>query len=173
MVGKDESVSKQWSKVQSAYQLRADKIKSIAATVKAAAKFEKGTLVEVVEARAGKAREAQIDPSKLSTEELKKYQAIQQDLTKEYKNFINVVVEQYPQLTATQNFRDLSNEISESENMIKVERDRFGEALNVYNKSVRKFPGNIFAGLFGFQHKDYFLSDPGAEKAPDVGKILE
>lgn len=172
-VNKDVTLGEKWGKVQSAYQLRADKIKNLVSVVKGSGKFEKETLLGVVEARAGQARQASFDPSKGSAEDFKKYESMQRDLMSNPKTGFNIVVEAYPQLRTTEQYAKLMDEIAETENMIKVERDNFTTAVKDYNAATRRFPGNLFAGIFGFHQKDFFTSDPGSEKAPDVGKQLE
>lgn len=169
LVGKDESLSNQWGKVQTAYQLRADKIKNLVSIVKSSAKFEKETLMGVVEARAGIARSATFDPKNGTPEEFKKYNNIQAELGRS----INVVFERYPELRTTEQYKSLMFEYSETENMIKSERDIFNNVVKDYNLATRRFPSSIFASIFGFKHKEYFQADAGTEKAPDVGKQFE
>jgi len=165
-VNKDVEVSTKWSMVQSTYQLRADKIKELVNVVKGSAKFERGTLLDVVEARAGKARQATFDPSKGTAEDYKKYTNTQNDLLANTRRDINIVVEQYPQLKTTELYKGLMDENSETENKIKVERDNFTKAISNYNAATRRFPGNLFAGIFGFHQKEFFAADSGADKAP-------
>ena len=165
-VNKDLAVGEKWGKVQSAYQLRADKIKQLVSVVKGSAKFEKETLLGVVEARAGKASQATFDPSKGTAEDFKKYESMQRDLMSNPKTGFNIVVEQYPQLRTTEQYAKLMDEVSETENKIKAERDYFTTAIKDYNAATRRFPGNLFAGIFGFHAKDFFTSDAGSDKAP-------
>ncbi|MDZ4758879.1 MAG: LemA family protein [Bacteroidota bacterium] len=165
-VSKDVVLGEKWGKVQSAYQLRADKIKQLVSVVKGSAKFEKETLLGVVEARAGMARQATFDPTKGTAEDFKKYESIQRDLMSNPKTGFNIVVEQYPQLRTTDQYKALMYEISETENMIKTERDQFTIAVKEYNTATRRFPGNLFASIFGFSQKEFFAADTGTDKAP-------
>ncbi|HHB78410.1 MAG TPA: LemA family protein [Saprospiraceae bacterium] len=166
MVNKDENVSQAWSNVQSAYQRRADLIPNLVNTVKGYAEHEKSTLEAVVNARA-KATSMNIDPSNLTPEMMKKFQEAQQGLSGALSRLL-VSVEKYPDLKANQNFLELQSQLESTENRINVERNRFNEAVTVYNKTVRKFPNNIYAGLFGFTRKATFESKAGSEEAPKV-----
>jgi LemA protein len=165
-VDKDQEVKTAWSKVQSTYQRRADLIPSLVNTVKGYADFEKSTLTEVVQARA-KATSVNIDASKLTPESFKQFQEAQSGLSSALSRLL-VTVERYPNLKANQNFLDLQAQLEGTENRIKVARDKFNEEVKKYNKSVKKFPGNLYAGIFGFKEKPYFEADKGAEKAPEV-----
>ena len=154
LVSKDETVNSAWANVQSAYQRRADLIPNLVNTVKGAADFEKSTLTAVIEARA-KATSIQLKPDQLTPENIQKFQAAQEQLSGSLSRLL-VSVEQYPQLKANQNFLELQAQLEGTENRIKVERDRFNEVVKDYNQSVRTFPANIFAGIFGFAAKGYF-----------------
>jgi LemA protein len=166
MVTKQEAVTSQWGNVQTAYQRRADLIPNFVNTVKGAANFEQTTLTQVIEARA-KATSVNIDPTKMTAENLQQFQQAQGQLSTALSRLM-VVVEQYPELKATQNFRDLQTELEGTENRISVERRKFNEVAQTYNVYIRKFPKNILAGIFGFQAKPYFEASQGAEKAPEV-----
>ncbi|HHH52750.1 MAG TPA: LemA family protein [Bacteroidetes bacterium] len=165
-VDKDQNVQTAWSKVQSAYQRRADLIPNLVNTVKGYADFEKSTLTEVVNARA-KATSMNIDASKLTPEAIQQFQSAQSGLSSALSRLL-VTVERYPDLKANKNFLELQSQLEGTENRIKVARDKFNEEVKNYNKSVKKFPGNLFAGIFGFKEKPYFEADKGAEKAPEV-----
>ena len=165
-VDKDQNVQTAWSKVQSAYQRRADLIPNLVNTVKGYADFEKSTLTQVVKARA-KATSVNVDASKLTPETFKKFQEAQSGLSSALGRLL-VTVERYPDLKANQNFLELQSQLEGTENRIKVARDKFNEEVKNYNKAVKKFPGNLYAGVFGFKSKPYFEADKGAEKAPEV-----
>ncbi len=162
----DEDVENAWSKVQSAYQRRADLIPNLVNTVKGVAEFEKSTLTEVTQARS-RATSVNIDPSNLSTEKLKEFQQAQGALSQSLGRLL-VVSERYPQLQANQNFRELQAQLEGTENRIKVERDRFNDVVTAYNKKVRRFPGSLFAGLFGFDQRAQFEAEASAQSAPKV-----
>lgn len=166
MVTMDESVGTAWSNVETQYQRRNDLIPNFVNTVKGAATFEQETLTKVIEARA-KATSVTIDPKNLDEQSLQKFQAAQGDVSSSLSRLM-VVVEQYPQLTATQNFRDLQVELEGTENRIAVARNNFNEAARVYNTLIKQFPKNIVAGLTGFDKKPYFDAVAGSENAPEV-----
>jgi LemA protein len=166
MVTMQESVTSQWGNVETAYQRRSDLIPNFVNTVKGAANFEQTTLTQVIEARA-KATSVTIDPTKMTAENMQQYQQAQGQLSSALSRLM-VVVEQYPELKATQNFRDLQVELEGTENRISVERRKFNEVALVYNTYIRRFPQNFLAGMFGFQAKPYFEASEGAEKAPEV-----
>ena len=155
-----------WAKVQSAYQRRLDLIPNLVATVKGAANFEQKTLTDVIEARA-KASSIQVDPDKLTPENIKKFQGAQGELSQALGRLM-VVSEQYPQLRATQNFSELQSQIEGTENRIKVERDNFTYAVTSYNVYIKNFPQVIYSGMFGFDKKGFFEADAAAAKAPEV-----
>jgi LemA protein len=166
MVSLDENVKAKWANVQSDYQRRNDLIPNLVNTVKGAANFEQETLTRLVEARA-KATSVQIDPANLTPEKLAEFQQAQAGVNSALGRLL-AVVENYPDLKANQNFMDLQKQLEGTENRIKVSRNDFNTAVQGYNATVRKFPNNIFAGIFGFKVKDGFKADPGAEKAPEV-----
>lgn len=166
MVSMDENVSGQWSQVENAYQRRSDLIPNLVATVKGYAEHEEGTLVGVIEARA-KASQVTIDPSKLDAASIQKFQEAQGGLSTALGKLM-VVMEQYPNLKANENFRDLQAQLEGTENRITVERGKFNDAAKAFNIYIRKFPQNIFAGMFNFEKKAYFEAEKGSEKAPEV-----
>ncbi len=161
-----ENAKTAWSKVESAYQRRADLIPNLVNTVKGYAAHEKGTLEAVVNARAA-ATQTKIDPTNITPEQLAKFQQAQQGLSGALSRLL-VTVEKYPELKADQHFSELQSQLEGTENRIKVERDRYNDAVNKYNIYIRKFPGNLLAGMFGFKPMARFQSDKGAEKAPKV-----
>ena len=166
MVKEDENVKQAWGNVQSAYQRRADLIPNLVATVQGEAAFERGTLNDVINARA-KATSVTVDPSKVTPQQLEQFQAAQGELSRALGRLL-VVTENYPNLRANDAFRNLQFELSGTENRINTERNRFNEVVNVYNRKVRSFPNNIFAGMFGFAVRPPFEADPGAQNAPKV-----
>ncbi len=166
LVDKDENVSEAWSKVQSAYQRRADLIPQLVATVKGAADFEKSTITAVTEARS-KATSITIDPSNITPEQLKQFQAAQGGLTSSLSRLL-ATFERYPELKATANFKELQSQLEGTENRIKVERDNFNEKVTEYNKSVRRFPSSMYAGILGFDRMSQFEAAQGSENAPEI-----
>jgi len=166
MVTRDEGVTGQWSQVENVYQRRADLIPNLVNTVKGYASHEKETLEGVVEARA-KATQTTIDPSKLNAESIKQFAAAQDGLSSALSKLM-VVVERYPDLKANQNFLELQAQLEGTENRIAVERKKFNDTAKDYNTFIRKFPKNLFAGMFGFEKRDYFEAQDGSEKVPEV-----
>ena len=166
MVKLDEKVSAQWAQVENVYQRRADLIPNLVNTVKGYANFEKDVLTAVTEARA-KATSVNVDASKLSPESIQQFQQAQGQLSSSLSKLL-VVVEKYPDLKANQNFLELQSQIEGTENRINVERDRFNDAANIYDKKTRSFPSVLFAKLFGFGEIARFKAEVGADKAPDV-----
>jgi LemA protein len=166
LVTLEEGVTAAWSQVENVYQRRADLIPNLVNTVKGYADFEQNTLTAVIEARA-KATSTTIDAGNLTEANLQQFQQAQQGLGSALSRLM-VVVEKYPDLKANQNFMDLQAQLEGTENRITVERRTFNETAQAYNTTIRRFPNNIIAGLFGFEKKAYFQSDAGAEKAPEV-----
>lgn len=166
MVQLDEQVQSQWAQVQNVYQRRADLIPNLVNTVKGAANFEKETLTQVVEARA-KATSVNVDPDKLTPENIEKFQAAQGQLSSAIGRLL-MVTENYPELKANANFQELQVQLEGTENRITVERQKFNEVTQQYNSKIRTFPNNITSGMFGFEKKGYFQAEAGADKAPKV-----
>jgi len=166
MVSLDEQVSSQWGNVQNSYQRRADLIPNLVSTVKGYAEHEQETFTKVIEARS-QATSVKIDPANMTTEDLQKFQQAQDGLSSALSRLM-VVVEQYPDLKANQNFLDLQAQLEGTENRISVERNKFNEVTRNYNSYVRQFPALITAKIFGFKKKEYFEAAPGTEKAPEV-----
>ncbi|GGZ45560.1 LemA family protein [Mesonia mobilis] len=162
----EEDVKASWANVESAYQRRTDLIPNLVNTVKGAADFEQETLTGVIEARA-KATAVNINADNLDSASLQKFQEAQSGLSSALSKLM-VSVERYPQLTATQNFSNLQSQLEGTENRINVERNRFNEKVRAYNTYIRKFPNNIFAGMFGFEKMTPFEAQAGAENAPTV-----
>lgn len=166
MVTLQEGVTSQWSNVETQYQRRADLIPNFVNTVKGAAEFEQNTLTQVIEARA-KATSVTIDPKNMTEENLRQFQQAQGEVSSALSRLM-VVVEKYPELKATQNFRDLQVELEGTENRISVERRKFNEVARGYNTYIRRFPQNFLSGMFGFTAKPYFDAAEGTDKAPEV-----
>ncbi|BEG98010.1 LemA family protein [Bacteroides sedimenti] len=166
MVDKQEEVTKAWSNVENQYQRRSDLIPNLVNTVKGYAKHEKSTLEGVIAARA-KATQITVDPTKMTPEKLQAYQKAQGDVTTALGKLL-AISESYPDLKANQNFLELQAQLEGTENRISVERGRFNELAKEYNAFIRKFPKNIFAGMFGFEKRPYFEAEEGTEKAPKV-----
>lgn len=166
LVVKDEACSKQWSKVESQYQRRMDLIPNLVNTVKGYASHEEATLLKVIEAR-NQASQVKIDAENMTQEQLNNFQQSQENLSSAIRG-LNIVVEQYPDLKANQNFLELQSQLEGTENRIAVERQRYSDVVNEYNTSVRRFPNSVFASMFGFDKKPYFEAQSGAENAPKV-----
>jgi len=166
LVTKDQVVQQQWAQVENVYQRRSDLIPNLVATVKGVANFEQKTLTDVIEARAN-ATKVTISPKNLDEASMQKFQAAQDNLGSTLSRLM-MVTENYPQLKATQNFSELQAQLEGTENRITVERMKFNEVVQDYNIQVKRFPSNIFAGMFGFKEKAFFKAVQGAEKAPEV-----
>lgn len=166
MVDADQAVSKQWGQVESQYQRRSDLIPNLVSTVKGYAAHESGTLEKVTEARA-KAGSITLTADELTPENMARFQQAQNELSGALKSLL-AVSEAYPDLKANENFLDLQKQLEGTENRIATERMRFNEAVEKYNLKVLRFPGNIWAGIFGFDRKDMFKADEGAQNAPKV-----
>jgi len=162
----EENAKTAWADVESAYQRRNDLIGNLVNTVQGAADFERGTLTDVIEARA-KATQVNIDPANLTPENLAQFQQAQSGVSSALSRLL-VTVERYPELKANQNFLELQSQLEGTENRINVARDRFNESVNTYNKHIRIFPNSLLAGMFGFEEMSRFTADAGAEKAPQV-----
>lgn len=166
LVTSDENAQSAWSQVENVYQRRADLIPNLVATVKGYAAHESETLESVVAARA-KATQVTIDPANLSADEIAKYNEAQGELGNALGKLL-MIQENYPDLKANQNFRDLQAQLEGTENRIATERMKFNQAVKDYNTLIRRFPNNIFASMFGFEKKGYFEANAGAENAPKV-----
>lgn len=166
MVTMNQAVESQWGNVETTYQRRMDLIPNFVNTVKGAANFEQSTLTQVIEARA-KATQVKIDPSKLNAQNFAQFNQAQAELSSSLSKLM-VVVERYPELKATQNYRDLQVTLEGTENRIATERRKFNEVVQSFNAYIKRFPQNMLAGMFSFSEKPYFKSQEGAEKAPEV-----
>ncbi|MCJ8208800.1 LemA family protein [Mucilaginibacter sp. RS28] len=166
IVKMDEDTKAKWGTVQSQYQRRADLIPNLVATVKGVANFEKSTLTAVTEARA-KATSIQVDPTKLTPENVQKYQEAQGQLSTALGRLL-VASENYPNLKANENFTNLQAQLEGTENRISVARMDFNNSVQSYNSKIREFPANLTAKMFGFTPKGYFQADANAQAAPKV-----
>ena len=166
MVEMSGQAEKQWSNVESSYQRRNDLIGNLVKTVQGAADFERGTLKDVIEARA-KATSVNIDASNLNEQNMQQFQQAQSGLSSALSRLL-VSVERYPELKANQNFLELQSQIEGTENRINVERNRYNEAAGNYNIYIRKVPNNMIASFAGHEKMSLFKAEAGAEKAPDV-----
>jgi len=166
MVGTDQNVGVKWANVQSEYQRRSDLIPNLVESVKGEANFEKSVLEGVINARAS-ATQMKVDASTLTPEKLKAFQESQGQLSVALGRFLSIS-EQYPTLKSNAAFGELRAELSGTENRIKVARNDYNAAVKDYDVSIKTFPSNIFAGIFGFKDKGYFEADKGAEKAPSL-----
>ena len=166
MVNKQEEVTTQWAQVESEYQRRADLIPNLVSTVKGYAAHEQETFTAIVDARA-RATQVSLNSEDLTEEGIQQFQEAQGELSSALGKLL-VIVESYPELKASQNFLSLQDDISGTENRIKIARNRFNEAARDYNQYIRRFPHVIYAGWFGFKKKGYFEADAGAQNAPVV-----
>ena len=163
----NETATTSWSQVENQYQRRVDLIPNLVETVKGVANFEKGTFIAVAEARASVGN-IKLTPEMLNDPKmLQKFQSAQDGLSGALSKLM-VVVEKYPELKANQNFLQLQSQLEGTENRIAVERKRFNDSVKEYNVKIKRFPGNILAGFFGFSVRPYFEATEGADKAPVV-----
>jgi LemA protein len=165
-VEKEENVNRAWSQVENVYQRRADLIPNLVSTVKGYAEHEKETFIAVTEARS-KINNINVGGMMNDPAAFAKFQQAQGQLSSALSKLM-VVVEKYPDLKANESFLNLQAQLEGTENRIAVARKRFNDSAKQYNQVVRKFPGRMWAGLFGFGTKNYFEAETGAEKAPKV-----
>jgi len=161
-----ETTSKNWGQVESSYQRRNDLIGNLVKTVQGAADFEKSTLEAVIKARS-QATQTTIDPANITPEQLALFNKAQSGLSNALSRLL-VTVERYPDLKANQNFLELQSQLEGTENRINVSRDRFNESVEPYNKHIKTFPNTLLAGVLGFEDLNYYKSDIGSEKAPEI-----
>lgn len=166
MVSQEEAVGTAWSNVENQYQRRADLIPNLVNTVKGYAAHEKETFDAVVSARA-KATQTTVSIDDLTPEKMEAYQRAQGEVGSALSRLL-AVTENYPELKANENFQTLQAQLEGTENRISVERRNFNDVAREYNTSIRRFPKNIFAGMFGFEKRPYFEAQEGTEKAPEV-----
>ncbi len=164
MVTADQGVQKKWSDVETNYQRRTDLYNSVIKTIEGSANFEKSTLKEVIDARS---KATQVTVNTNDPQSLQQYQSAQAGLQSAFGRLL-AVAEAYPDLKTTKAFQDFQAQIEGTENRINVARQDYNTAVQSYNLTVKRFPGNIFAGIFGFHEKAFYKADAGSEKAPDV-----
>ena len=166
LVKAEEAVSTAWSNVENQYQRRADLIPNLVNTVKGYTVHEQETLDAVIAART-RATQLRVDAEELTPETLQEYQKAQGEVGAALSRLI-AVAEAYPDLKANSNFLELQAQLEGTENRISVERRKFNEAAKSYNTSIRTFPRNLLAGLFGFEKRPYFEAQAGTADAPVV-----
>lgn len=166
LVNKQETATTALANVQATYQRRADLIPNLSKTVQAYAKHEEKTFEEVTKARAT-VGQIRLDADNVTPEKLQQFQKAQGDLTQALGKLM-VVAERYPDLKASENFKDLQIQLEGTENRINEARQQYNEAVQDYNQSARRFPNVIFASMFGFDRMAKFEAAAGAEKAPEV-----
>jgi LemA protein len=164
LIGVDQDVKTKWGNVETNYQRRTDLYNSVIKTIEGSANFEKGTLTEVVQARA-KATSINVDIN--DPKSLEAYQNAQAGLQSSFSKLL-AVVENYPDLKTTAAFQGFQAQIEGTENRINVARQDYNTAVQAYNLRVKRFPNNIFAGIFGYHEKAFYKADVGSEKAPNV-----
>lgn len=170
MLTASKKVDQKWADVEAAYQARADKSKGLAAIVKGAADFEQETLTAVIEARS-KATSVNISADNLNAENMAKFQEAQNQFSSALSRLM-VVIERYPDLKATQAYRDFQHEYTEMENAIKTARIDYNESATNYNIKIKRLPNGLYSGMLGFEEKEVFKSNEGSENAPDMEDLL-
>ena len=165
-VKKQEAMTTAWGQVENVYQRRADLVPNLVALVKNYTEYEQGTLIAVTEARA-KAAKATVNTENFDENEFANFASAQDELGNSLNRLI-VSVEKYPDLKANEEYLTLQAQLAGCENRILTERERFNETAKVYNQSVRKFPSNLIAKIFGFERRPYFEADAGADKVPET-----
>lgn len=172
LVTKQETVEQSVGDVQAAYQKRADQIPNVAATAKQYSDYESEAYTNIVEARA-KATATTIDMSNLDEKQLANYQKIQDELMNTMRANLNVIVERYPELKASELYLNLQSSIESCENLIANARRNFNEKAKDYNQYLRRFPNSIVAGFGNFEKMPYFEASEGAQNAPDVRELFK
>ncbi len=171
MVRSQQAVDKQWGNVENAYQRRADLIPNLVNTVKGYAEHESQVLETVTAARAGydNAFEAvKALPADSANINSRAYRRAQDQLSQAGRLYINAVHEAYPDLKANENFLDLQAQLEQTENRVATERKRYNEEVEKYNVKVMSFPNNLLASMFGFNSREMFRAEEGAQSAPKV-----
>ena len=165
-IKKQENMTKAWGQVENVYQRRADLVPNLVALIKNYTEYEQGTLLAVTDARA-KAANATVNTENFDETEFSKFEDVQEELGNSLNRLI-VSVENYPDLKANEEYLTLQAQLAGCENRILTERERFNEAAKTYNQSVRRFPSNIIAKMFGFEKRPYFEADEGTDKVPET-----
>lgn len=167
LVNAKETVSQSWGDVQAQYQRRLDLIPNLVSTVEGAVKFEQTTQTQIAALRTGVAN-AKTALANAQTGDERVAAVRQADQVSDTFTNLNINVENYPQLKATENFLSLQDELAGTENRVAVARQRYNEATRNYNVKTKRFPSNIIAGMFGFTEEKFFEADEGAAEAPKV-----
>ncbi len=157
LVTAEEGVDSKWAQVENQLQRRFDLIPNLVESVKGYANHEKEVIASITDARA-----------QMGSAQSPKEQAVANDALNGALSRLLVVVENYPNLKADANFRQLMDELAGTENRLAVAREDYNNEVQVFNKTVKRFPGNLIAGMFGFEQKEYFKAAAGAEKAPSI-----
>jgi LemA protein len=165
-VKKQEAMTTAWGQVENVYQRRADLVPNLVALVKNYSEYEQGTLIAVTEARA-KATATTVNTENFDENEFSAFESAQDELGNSLNRLI-VSIENYPDLKANEEYLTLQAQLAGCENRIQTERERFNETAKAYNQSIRKFPSNLIANMFGFEKRPYFEADEGSEKAPQT-----
>ena len=165
-VKKQEAMTTAWGQVENVYQRRADLVPNLVALVKNYAEYEQGTLIAVTDARA-KATKSTVNTENFDETEFANFETAQKELGNSLNRLI-VEVENYPDLKANEEYLTLQAQLAGCENRILTERNRFNEVAKDYNASIRRFPGNIIANMFGFEKRPYFEADEGADRVPET-----
>src|SRR3989344_8221855 len=167
LVNAKETVSQSWGDVQAQYQRRLDLIPNLVSTVEGAVKFEQTTQIQIAALRTG-ITNAKTALANAQTGD-QRVAAVQQadEVSPSFRN-LNINVENYPQLKATENFLSLQDELAGTENRVAVARQRYNEATRNYNVKTKRFPSNIIAGMFGFDEEEFFEAEEDAAEAPKV-----
>ena len=166
MVDDQQKVETAWGQVENVYQRRADLIPNLVNTARGVKNAEIEGMIKTIEARA-QATQVKIDPTNMTAEDLQKFQAQQGELSNALGRLM-AINEPYPDFKFPEAYTNLMAQLEGSENRIATERNRFNETAKEYNTRIKRFPGNIVAGIFGFKEKPYFQTEKGAEKAPKV-----
>ena len=166
LVKKQEAMNSAWSQVENVYQRRADLVPNLVAVVKNYAEYEQETLTAVTEARA-KAAASTVNMENFDETDFSHFESAQKELGNSINRLL-VTIENYPDLKASENYQSLQTQLTGCENRIQTERQRFNEAVKVYNQSIRKFPNNLIAKLLGFENRPYFEADEGADRVPET-----
>ena len=165
-VKKQEAMTTAWGQVENVYQRRADLVPNLVALVKNYAEYEQGTILAVTEARA-KAAVTTVNTENFDENEFANFESAQNELGNSLNRLI-VTVENYPDLKANEEYLTLQAQLAGCENRIQTERERFNETAKTYNQSIRRFPSNLIAKMFGFEKRPYFEAKAGAEKVPET-----
>jgi LemA protein len=166
LVKKQEAMNSAWSQVENVYQRRADLVPNLVAVVKNYAEYEQETLTAVTEARA-KAAASTVNMENFDETDFSHFASVQKELGNSLNRLL-VTIENYPDLKASENYQSLQTQLTGCENRIQTERQRFNEAVKVYNQSIRKFPNMLIAKLLGFENRPYFEADEGADRVPET-----